>query len=100
MFQLAGEIAFDGNRYAAAAHCYTLAATAAREGEAPDLWACAMTRHSFLYVYSRDFPASEPMLDLAAAIARRGDQGLSTRQWVSAVHAQALAGRRDFKGCQ
>lgn len=100
MFQLAGEIAFDANRYAEAAHCYTLAATAARDGEAPDLWACAMTRHSFVYVYSRDFAAAEPMLDLAAGIARKGDRALSTRQWVSAVRAQALAGLRDLKGCQ
>jgi len=100
MFQLAGEIAFDGNRYADAAHCYTLAATAAREGDAADLWTCAMTRHSFVYVYSRDFADAEPMLDLAAGIARKGDQNLSTRQWVSAVHAQVLAGLRDFKGCQ
>lgn len=100
MFQLAGEIAFDGNRYAAAAHCYTLAATAAREGDAADLWACAMTRHSFVYVYSRDFAAAGPMLDLAAGIARKGDRNLSARHWVSAVHAQVLAGLRDFKGCQ
>ena len=100
MFQLAGEIAFDTNRYAEAAHCYTMAATAARDGEAPDLWACAMTRHSFVYVYSRDFAAAEPMLDLASGIARKGDRALSTRQWVSAVRAQALAGLRDLKGCQ
>lgn len=100
MFQLAGEIAFDANRYADAAHCYTLAATAARDGEAADLWACAMTRHSFVYVYSGDCAAAEPMLDLAAGIARKGDRTLSTRQWVSVVRAQALAGLCDLRGCQ
>lgn len=100
MFQLAGEIAFDANRYAEAAHCYTLAATAARDGGASDLWACAMTRHSFVYVYSQNFAAAEPMLELAASIARSGDRTLSTCQWVSAVRAQALAGLHDFRGCQ
>ncbi|GAB2746263.1 helix-turn-helix transcriptional regulator [Kitasatospora kifunensis] len=34
LYQLAGEISFDGNRYADAAQCYTLAASAAREAGA------------------------------------------------------------------
>lgn len=51
LFQLAGEIPFDGNNYTDAAHCYTLAATASREACAFDLWACALTRHAFIGVY-------------------------------------------------
>jgi len=31
LFQLAGEIFFDGNRYTDAAHCYALAAMAGKE---------------------------------------------------------------------
>jgi len=38
LLQLAGEILFDGNAYTEAAHCYTLAASAAKEAGAYDLW--------------------------------------------------------------
>jgi hypothetical protein len=77
-----------------------MAATAAQEGGMADLWACAMTRHSFIYVYGRDFRAAVPMLDLAQSIAAKGDWSLPTRQWVSAVRAQAFAGLGDLAGCQ
>ncbi len=100
LFQLAGEVVFDQDRYTDAAHCYTMAATAAGEGEAADLWACAMTRHSFIYVYGRDSRKAVPMLELAAKIAAKGDRSLSTRQWVSVVQAQACAGMGDMAGCQ
>jgi tetratricopeptide (TPR) repeat protein len=100
VFQLAGEIFFDGNRYTDAAHCYTLAADAAREAGDADLWSCAMTRHSFIYVYGQEFPAAVPMLDAATGIAKRGDRALPTWQWASCVRAQALAGLKDERGCQ
>lgn len=100
LFQLAGEIFFDRDRYGDAAHCYTMAATAAQEAGAADLWACALTRHSFIYVYSRSFPEAVPMLDFAAGIAGNGDRALSTRQWVSVVQAQASAGLGDMAECQ
>jgi hypothetical protein len=98
--QLAGEILFDGNRYTDAAQCYGLAATASKEAGAFDLWACAITRHAFIGVYERRLKEAVPLLDLAAHVARRGDSGLCTRQWVSAVQAQALAGLGDLNGCQ
>ncbi|MET8987780.1 transcriptional regulator [Nonomuraea wenchangensis] len=100
LFQLAGEIFFDGNQYTEAAHCYTLAASASKEAGAWDLWACAMTRHAFIGVYERRFADAEPMLDLAARLARRGDSSLSTRHWVEVVRAETLAGLGDFDGCQ
>jgi hypothetical protein len=100
LFQLAGEIFFDGNRYADAAHCYTLAADTAREAGAADLWSCSMTRHSFIYVYGRDFEDAVPMLDAAASIARNGDRALPAWQWASCVRAQALAGTGDLAGCE
>lgn len=100
LFQLSGEIFFDQNRYTDAAHCYTLAADAAREGGSADLWSCAMTRHSFIYVYGREFPGAVPMLEAATGIARRGDRSLSTWQWASCVRAQALAGLGDLAGSQ
>jgi transcriptional regulator with XRE-family HTH domain len=100
LFQLAGEIFFDQDRYGDAAHCYTMAATAAQEAKAADLWACALTRHSFIYVYGRGFGEAMPMLDFAAGIARDGDWALSTRQWVSVVQAQACAGLGNMAQCQ
>ncbi|HEY0688572.1 MAG TPA: helix-turn-helix domain-containing protein, partial [Kribbella sp.] len=100
LFQLAGEIFFDGNHYTDAAHCYTLAATAGKEARAFDLWACALTRHAFIAVYERQFTHATPMLDLAATLARRGDPALSTRHWVAAVQAQTFASLGDLDGCQ
>jgi len=100
MFQLAGEVLFDGNRYAEAAQSYTLAATASREGAAMDLWACALTRHAYINVYEERFLDALPMLELATGIAKRGDSQLSTRHWVSAVQAQALAGSSDASACE
>ena len=100
LFQLAGEILFDGNRYTDAAHCYTLAATASREAGAYDLWACALTRHAFIAVYERAFGNAVPLLEMASALARRGDTELSTRHWVSVVQAHAFAGLGDMRACQ
>jgi tetratricopeptide (TPR) repeat protein len=100
LFQLAGEVFFDGNRYADAAHCYTLAASVSKEAGAYDLWACAMTRHAFIGVYERRFERAVPMLELAGRLARRGDGSLSTRHWVNAVMAQAHAGLGRLDACQ
>ncbi|MQA27396.1 MAG: transcriptional regulator [Micromonosporaceae bacterium] len=100
LFQLTGEIYFDRDEYTSAAHCYTLAATACKEANEFDLWACAMTRHAFLGVYERQFGAAAPMLQLAAVLARRGDSHLSTRHWVAAVRAQTFAGLGDLDSCQ
>lgn len=100
LFQLAGEIMFDCNRYTDAAHCYTLAASAAKEAGAYDLWATALTRHAFVGVYEHQHDNARPMLDLAAAVASKGDQELSTRYWVSTVQAQVHAGLGDLAACQ
>jgi hypothetical protein len=99
-FQLSGEILFDGNLYTDAAHCYALAATAAREAGTADLQACALTRHAFISLYEQQPGRAAQLLDLAAGLARHGDQSLATRQWVAAVQAQALAGLGDLAGCQ
>lgn len=100
LLQLAGEIFFDANKYSDAAYCYTLAATASREADAFDLWACAMTRHAFIEMYERRFDKAAPMLELAARLAQRGDGALSTRYWVSSVQAQAFAGLGELASCQ
>ncbi|WP_109638982.1 helix-turn-helix domain-containing protein [Lentzea atacamensis] len=100
LFQLAGEIFFDGDRYTDAAHCYTLAATAGKEADAPDLWSCALTRHAFIAVYERRFDEAAPLLELATGLAHRGDPALSTRQWVAAVQAETFAGLGDLAACQ
>lgn len=100
LLQLAGEIFFDTDQYTSAAHCYTLAADAAREADAFDLWACALTRHAYLGVYERRFADVTPMLEGAARIARRGDGQLSTRHWVAAVRAEAHAGLGELDPCR
>jgi transcriptional regulator with XRE-family HTH domain len=100
LLQLAGEIFFDANKYSDAAYCYTLAATASKEAETFDLWACAMTRHAFIEMYERHFDKAASMLELAARLARRGDGALSTRYWVSSVQAQAFAGLGELTACQ
>ncbi|MGH3621978.1 MAG: transcriptional regulator [Sciscionella sp.] len=100
LFQVAGEIFFDGDRYTDAAHCYTLAATASKEANTPDLWACALTRHAFIAVYERRFTEAAPILELAADLARRGDPALSTRHWIAAVQAETFAGLGDLDTCQ
>ncbi|SMD27430.1 helix-turn-helix domain-containing protein [Kibdelosporangium aridum] len=100
LLQLAGEIYFDANAYTDAAHSYTLAADASKTAQDYDLWACAMVRHSFVALYDRQFADAAPMLDLAAAVAERGDRSLSTRHWVSVVHAHAFAGLGDHAACE
>lgn len=99
LFQLAGEICFDGNRYTDAAHCYTLAATASKDATAYDLWACALTRHAFIGLYERRFADVTSMLSAASRIAAHGDSSLATRYWVAAVQAEAYAGLGDFTAC-
>lgn len=100
LLQLIGEIFFDGDKYTEAAYCYSLAASAAREAGALDLWGCALTRHAFISMYERRFADAAPLLDLASRLARQGNDSLSTRYWVSAVQAQAFAGMGDFDSCQ
>jgi tetratricopeptide (TPR) repeat protein len=100
LLQLTGEIFFDANKYSEATYCYTLAATASKEAETFDLWACAMTRHAFIEMYEQHFDKAAPMLELAARLARRGDWALSTRYWVSSVQAQAFAGLGKLTSCQ
>lgn len=100
LFQLAGEVCFDGDQYTDAAHCYTLAATAGREASAFDLWACAMTRQAFIAIYERRFAEAATTLEVASTIAARGDRQLSTRHWVAAVQAEAAAGLGQQDHCE
>jgi tetratricopeptide (TPR) repeat protein len=100
LFQLGGEIFFDGDQYTDAAQCYALAASASKEAGAYDLWACAMTRHAFIGVYERQFDQAAPLLDGAATLASRGDSRLATRHWVAAVQAQTHAGLGDLNACE
>jgi transcriptional regulator with XRE-family HTH domain len=101
LFQLAGEVLFDGTHYTDAAHCYTLAAGAAKEAGNPDLWACALTRHAFIGLYGdHKYRETVPLLELANAVAERGDPSLSTRHWVAAVQAEAYAGIGDSDACK
>jgi transcriptional regulator with XRE-family HTH domain len=79
LLQLAGEIFFDVNRYTDAAHCYILATVASKEAHAFDLWACTIVRHVFIEMYEGRFDGAVSMLNLAARLARKGDQSLSTR---------------------
>ena len=100
LFQLAGEIFFDGDEYGNAAHCYALAASAGREARSYDRWACALTRQSFVHIYDRQYDQAADVLDAANRVSRNGGGQLSTRQWVAAVQAQALASLGDLNGCR
>ncbi|MGH2359333.1 MAG: helix-turn-helix domain-containing protein [bacterium] len=100
LYQLAGEILFDGNHYTDAAQCYTLAALASKEAESYDLWGAALIRHSFLSLYGRQLDKAASMLELAGNFARRGDSSLSTRHWAYAVQAQAFAGLAETDACR
>lgn len=100
LFQLAGEIFFDSNRYTDAAQCYTLAASAAREANAKDLWACALTRQAFIAMYEYQFSQASALLEAAATLARHGDSTLSTRHWVAAVQAETFAGLHELQACE
>ncbi|WP_030235989.1 helix-turn-helix domain-containing protein [Streptomyces sp. NRRL S-350] len=99
LYQLAGEVLFDSNRYTDAAQCYTLAAAAAREAAQYDLWASALARHAFVELSERRYDSAEAILTAASRIAHRGDNRLSTRHWVAAVQAQAFAGLGLLQAC-
>jgi tetratricopeptide (TPR) repeat protein/transcriptional regulator with XRE-family HTH domain len=100
VFQLAGEVFFDVNRYSEAAQYYAAAIDVSKDASAHDLWACAITRHAFIAIYDHQFRDALPLLDAAVRVARRGDGTLSTRHWVQAVAAEALAGVGDLAACQ
>lgn len=100
LFQLAGELAFDSNRYTDAAASYTLAASASRDAGLFDLWACALVRHAYVDVYEHRYREAADMLSAAERIAKRGDSSLSTRHWVASVQAVAHAGLGDLAACE
>ncbi|CAM5657439.1 hypothetical protein SALBM135S_06287 [Streptomyces alboniger] len=100
LFQLAGELAFDGNRHTDAAASYALAASASREAGAFDLWACALVRHAYVEVAGGRYREAVALLSVAERVARRGDSSLATRQWVAAVQAEAHAGLGHLAECE
>ncbi|GGO84910.1 hypothetical protein GCM10012280_17470 [Wenjunlia tyrosinilytica] len=100
LFQLAGELAFDGNRYTDAAASYTLAASASRDAGSFDLWACALVRHAYVDLCERQFAEAVRTLSAAEGVAKRGDSTLSTRYWVASVLAEAYAGLGDLSACE
>ncbi|MEU3468337.1 helix-turn-helix domain-containing protein [Streptomyces sp. NPDC006687] len=100
LFQLAGEVAFDSNRYANAAASYALAASVSKEAGAYDLWACALVRHAYVDVSEQRYREAVEVLRAAERVAVRGDNALTTRYWVASVQAEALAGMGDLAGCE
>jgi hypothetical protein len=99
LFQLAGEVAFDANRYADAAASYSLAASVSKDAGAFDLWACALVRHAYVDVYEHRYEEAAQILGAAERLAQRGDNTLATRHWVAAVQAEAYAGIGDLAAC-
>ncbi|MER5493638.1 helix-turn-helix transcriptional regulator [Streptomyces sp. NPDC002490] len=100
LFQLAGEVAFDANRYSDAAASYSLAASVSKDALAFDPWACALVRHAYVDVYEHRYEQAAQILGAAARLARRGDRSLATRHWVAAVQAEAYAGMGDLASCE
>ncbi|MEU9401409.1 helix-turn-helix domain-containing protein [Streptomyces sp. NPDC048242] len=100
LFQLAGEVAFDADRYSDAVASYTLAATLGKDAGAYDLWACALVRHAYVEMAEHRYTQAAEVLGAAEALAGRGDDGLSTRHWVASVRAEAYAGLGDLSACE
>ncbi|MFD4275226.1 helix-turn-helix domain-containing protein [Streptomyces cyaneofuscatus] len=100
LFQLAGEVAFDANRYADASASYALAASVSKDAQAYDLWACALVRHAYVDMSERRYHQAEQMLGAAERLAIRGDRNLSTRHWVASVQAEAYAALGDLDACE
>ncbi|MEU5127734.1 helix-turn-helix domain-containing protein [Streptomyces mobaraensis] len=100
IYQLAGELAFDANHYTDAAASYALAASASKDVQAFDLWACSLVRHAYIDLHSRDYRAAEQTLQAAACVARRGNSSLPTRYWVASVLAEAHAGLGNLVACE
>jgi transcriptional regulator with XRE-family HTH domain len=98
--QLAGEVQFDADHLAEAAHCYGIAADAAKEAGHYDLLACALVRHAFVALYDQRPHQAVPLLEAAGRVAVHGDGALATRHWVAAVAAEAYAGVGDRSACQ
>ncbi|GGZ17086.1 hypothetical protein GCM10010387_07160 [Streptomyces inusitatus] len=100
LFQLAGEVAFDGSRYTDAAASYTLAASLSKDAGAFDLWACSLVRHAYVDMSDERYRNAAQMLTLAERLAGRGDSALATRYWVASVQAEAYAGLGDLEACE
>lgn len=95
MYQLAGEVHVDGGRITDAAQCYSVAAAAAQEAGAHDLWATALTRQAYIAIDDEHSDEAVQLLDHAARLASLGNSSLPTAPWVAAVRAQAHAGLGD-----
>ncbi|MFJ8232697.1 helix-turn-helix transcriptional regulator [Streptomyces sp. NPDC094448] len=100
LFQLAGEVAFDANRYTDAAASYALAASVSKDAGAYDLWACALVRHAYVDMSGRRYHQAVQMLGAAERLAFRGDCALATRHWVASVQAEGYAGLGDLSACE
>ncbi|MEU2822038.1 helix-turn-helix transcriptional regulator [Streptomyces bacillaris] len=100
LFQLAGEVAFDAGRYSDAAASYALAASVGRDARAYDLWACALVRHAYVDMSEHRHRQAAQMLRAAERLAARGDQSLSTCQWVASVQAEVYADLGDLDACE
>ncbi|WP_329157363.1 helix-turn-helix domain-containing protein [Streptomyces anulatus] len=100
LFQLAGEVAFDGNRYSDAAASYALAASVSKDAQAYDLWACALVRHAYVDMSESRYRPATQLLDAAERLAGRGDKSLSTRQWIASVQSEAYAALGDLDACE
>ncbi|MEV7050184.1 helix-turn-helix domain-containing protein [Streptomyces anulatus] len=100
LFQLAGEVAFDGNRYSDAAASYALAASVSKDAQAYDLWACALVRHAYVDMSESRYRPATQLLDAAEHLACRGDKSLSPRQWIASVQSEAHAALGDLDACE
>ncbi|MCX4582678.1 helix-turn-helix transcriptional regulator [Streptomyces sp. NBC_01481] len=100
LFQLAGELAFDSNRYTDAAASYALAASASKDSGSFDLWACALVRLAYVDLHEDRYREAAAVLSVAERVAKRGDSSLATRHWVASVQAEAHAGLGEFTACE
>jgi len=99
VYQLAGEILFDGNRYSDSTATYLVAAAASREAGDFDLWASALVRHALADLHAGRLNEAATVLETAGRLAVRGNGELATRYWVADVKAEVFAKLGDETAC-
>jgi transcriptional regulator with XRE-family HTH domain len=99
VYQLAGEILFDGNRYSDSTATYLVAAAASREAGDFDLWASALVRHALADLHAGRLNEAAGVLEAAGRLAVRGNSELATRYWVADVQAEVFAKLGDETAC-
>lgn len=100
VLQLLGEVFFDAGHSDDAISAYLMAASAAKEADDFDRWACALARYSLVLNSEQRWSDSRNLLTAAERVAARGDSALPTKQWVASVQAEVAAAEGDASAAE